>query len=181
MPHTDHPGRHLARDADCDDWSQHPEMVIAERAISAASPGALLLHHDALAGNPLDPACHPTLDGRRIVELIVDGLASQGFRCVSLSQLLRLRDVHRTLWFVSVFSFSPPGSRACQDAHRVWVSGQPPRGLRKHRDTTVVPALKTPKCSRQQGSYYEPLYLFKFATTLKSSAGVDVHILASFL
>jgi peptidoglycan/xylan/chitin deacetylase (PgdA/CDA1 family) len=85
--------------ADCDDWSERPEVVISERAISAAAPGALLLLHDALAGNPLDPASHPTLDRRRLVELIVDGLASQGFRSVSLSELLRLGEVHRTLWF----------------------------------------------------------------------------------
>jgi peptidoglycan/xylan/chitin deacetylase (PgdA/CDA1 family) len=85
--------------ADCDDWSQQAETVIAERAVSAASPGVLLLLHDALEGNPLDPACHPTLDRRKLVELVVDGLASQGFRSVSLSELLRLGDVHRTLWF----------------------------------------------------------------------------------
>jgi peptidoglycan/xylan/chitin deacetylase (PgdA/CDA1 family) len=85
--------------ADCDDWSQHPEGVIAERAISAASPGAVLLLHDVLAESPFDPAHPPTLDRRRVVELVVDGLASQGFRSVSLANLLRLGDVHRTLWF----------------------------------------------------------------------------------
>ena len=85
--------------ADCDDWSQHPESVIAERAVGAASPGGLLLLHDALAGDPLDPACHPTLDRRKIVELVVEGLASRGYRSVSLSKLLGLGQVHRTLWF----------------------------------------------------------------------------------
>lgn len=85
--------------ADCDDWSQHPESIIAERAIGAASPGGLLLLHDALAGNPLDPAILPTLDRRRMVELVVEGLAFRRFRSMSLSELLRQGDVHRTLWF----------------------------------------------------------------------------------
>lgn len=85
--------------ADCEDWSQHPETVIADRAISGASPGALLLLHDALAGDPLEPASPPTLDRIRMVEQVVEGLASRGFRSVSLSELLRLGEVHRTLWF----------------------------------------------------------------------------------
>lgn len=85
--------------ADCEDWSQHPEKVIAERAIGAASSGAILLLHDAYAGNPLDRANPPMLNRIEVVELIADGLTCKGFTCVSLTELLRLGNAHRTLWF----------------------------------------------------------------------------------
>jgi peptidoglycan/xylan/chitin deacetylase (PgdA/CDA1 family) len=85
--------------ADCDDWSQHPEAVIAARAVRAAAPGALLLLHDGLAGNPLDIASPPALDRALIAALVVEGLESLGLRGVSLSELLKHGEVHRTLWF----------------------------------------------------------------------------------
>jgi peptidoglycan/xylan/chitin deacetylase (PgdA/CDA1 family) len=85
--------------ADCDDWTQHPEEHIADLAVAAASPGAILLLHDVLADSPPDPSYRLILDRRKIVELVLGGLTSRSFQSVSLSELLRLGDVHRTLWF----------------------------------------------------------------------------------
>lgn len=87
--------------ADCDDWSQHAEGEIADRALSSATPGAILLLHDTLAADPLDPAIHPDLDRAKIVALILEGLRGRGLESLSLSKLLDKGDVHRTLWFRS--------------------------------------------------------------------------------
>ena len=85
--------------ADCDDWSQHPETHIAKKAVDAASPGAVLLLHDTLAADPLDPAVHPNIDRKLMVELVLEGLAARGLRSASMTQLLEQGDAHRTMWF----------------------------------------------------------------------------------
>jgi peptidoglycan/xylan/chitin deacetylase (PgdA/CDA1 family) len=85
--------------ADCDDWSKHPEAVIAKRASDAASPGGVLLLHDTLANDPLVSIVDPNLDRRMLVDLVIQGLGSRGYRSISLSELLRCGKPHRTLWF----------------------------------------------------------------------------------
>lgn len=85
--------------SDCDDWTQHPEESIAERAVDAAFPGRLLLLHDSIAADPQEYAHHPVLKRDLIAELIMQGLASRGLRGASLSELLNRGSAHRTLWF----------------------------------------------------------------------------------
>lgn len=85
--------------ADCEDWEQHPEELIAQRAIDAASPGGVLLLHDSLAADPEVPASDPDLDRERIADLVVAGLRARGLRAVSVSELLAGRPLHRTAWF----------------------------------------------------------------------------------
>lgn len=84
---------------DCDDWSPHPEATIAARVIGSASPGSVLLLHDALAEDPDEPTEDPGLDRRVIVRSILAGLRSNGLASVSMTELLRRGSVHRTLWF----------------------------------------------------------------------------------
>jgi peptidoglycan/xylan/chitin deacetylase (PgdA/CDA1 family) len=83
---------------DCDDWTERPESLIAGKAVRAVSPGALLLLHDSLAVDPENPSTLPNLDRKKIVQLIVEGLASRGFRAASLRELLRYGNAHRTVW-----------------------------------------------------------------------------------
>lgn len=85
--------------ADCEDWEQHPESVIARRAIEAASPGGVLLLHDSLAADPESPGSDPVLDREKIADLVVAGLRARGLRAVSVSELLAGRPLHRTAWF----------------------------------------------------------------------------------
>lgn len=87
--------------ADCDDWSQHPPERIAGKAIAQATPGAVLLLHDTLAADPLDPMALPDLDRAMIVKFVLDGLGSRGLNSVSLGTLMGNGNAHRTMWFRS--------------------------------------------------------------------------------
>jgi len=85
--------------ADCEDWVQRPEERIAQQAIEAARPGAVLLLHDSLAADPDEPLDNPTLDRPKIADLVLAGLDERGYRAVSMSELLQGRQAHRTAWF----------------------------------------------------------------------------------
>lgn len=85
--------------ADCEDWVQRPEALIAQQAIEHATPGGVLLLHDGLAADPKVPAPNPHLDRSAIAEMIMVGLKSRGLRGVSVSELLTLGKPHFTVWF----------------------------------------------------------------------------------
>ena len=85
--------------ADCEDWTQQPEQLIAKRALEAVGPGAVLLLHDSLAADPEVPAPNPDLDRATILDLVLTGLNARGLKGVSISELLTDRRPHRTAWF----------------------------------------------------------------------------------
>lgn len=84
---------------DCQDWTQQPEQIIAQRAVDTVKSGSVLLLHDSLAADPEVPAPNPSLDRARIVELVLRGLDARGIRGVSVTELLTDRRVHLTAWF----------------------------------------------------------------------------------
>ena len=85
--------------ADCADWEDDSEDVIANRAISAAKPGEVLLLHDAFYPEPDGSSIVPKFDRGTVVSRVVQGLAQRGFGAASLSSLLKTRRAHRTAWF----------------------------------------------------------------------------------
>lgn len=85
--------------ADCQDWTQQPEQLIAKRAVETVASGAVLLLHDSLAADPEVPAPNPDLDRATIVDLVLTGLDARGLKSVSMSELLTGRRPHRTAWF----------------------------------------------------------------------------------
>lgn len=85
--------------ADCQDWTQQPEQLIAQRAVETLVPGAVLLLHDSLAADPEVPAPNPNLDRARIVDLVLTGIDARQLQGVSVSELLTGRRPHLTAWF----------------------------------------------------------------------------------
>lgn len=83
--------------ADCDDWNEHREAAIADRALAGAKRGAILLLHDCLA----DAATQPRVERAEVVRLVVAGLATRGMASVGLGTLLEIGKPSRTLWFRS--------------------------------------------------------------------------------
>jgi peptidoglycan/xylan/chitin deacetylase (PgdA/CDA1 family) len=71
--------------ADANDWNPHPVEELVDRIVSQATPGDILLLHDGWETNPV-------ADRQRTVAavpLILEKLKAQGFRFVTVPDLLR--------------------------------------------------------------------------------------------
>lgn len=92
--------------ASSQDWRGDPAEVLASRIMSAISPGGIVLMHDswqppppehAVAGEPdvlADRA--PTLAA---LELVIPALQAQGYRLVTVADLLAMGRPRRLRWF----------------------------------------------------------------------------------
>ncbi len=90
-----------------DDWRGDPSQDIASRAIDQTRPGGIILLHDGWepAANDISPK--PTHDRLRdrtptiqALPIIVDTLTRQGYRFVTVPDLLKLGRPRRQRWFV---------------------------------------------------------------------------------
>ena len=74
--------------ASAGDWATNDAQLVARRILAGARPGAILLLHDGLDGNPSA--------NREVVvkalPLILDGLRAQGLSAVRLDHLLGTGD-----------------------------------------------------------------------------------------
>lgn len=84
---------------DAADWYDDAPDLIAARALLSLEPGAIILFHDGLQGDPDDVPDVTTFDRAAAVRLILAGLDSQGYRAMSVSRLIAHGRPHRTAWF----------------------------------------------------------------------------------
>ncbi len=78
------------------DWEDDDAATVAARARAAVHPGAVLLLHDARGDGP--PGALPAHDVAAATRLLLDGLDADGYRCLTVGELLAGRTVARTLW-----------------------------------------------------------------------------------
>jgi peptidoglycan/xylan/chitin deacetylase (PgdA/CDA1 family) len=74
--------------ASAGDWATHDAALVARRILKGARPGAILLLHDGLDGNP--SANREVLV--QALPLILDGLKEKGLSPVRLDRLLGTGD-----------------------------------------------------------------------------------------
>ena len=84
----DHHMRMVLWSVSAGDWATNDVQLVARRILAGARPGAILLLHDGLDGNP-------SADREVLVKalpLILDGLRAKGLSAVRLDRLLGTRD-----------------------------------------------------------------------------------------
>jgi peptidoglycan-N-acetylglucosamine deacetylase len=88
------------------DWFDAPPQEIADRAVGALHPGAILLLHDSPDGNPDDnpagdatgrPGAPPAFSRADVTRRILDGMCGGGFTSVTVGDLLRRYPAVRSL------------------------------------------------------------------------------------
>jgi peptidoglycan/xylan/chitin deacetylase (PgdA/CDA1 family) len=82
-----------------EDWHELGIGHIADMAVSRATPGGILLLHDAYTEDPRQRAAAPTFDRGEMVDAVLRRLTAAGLRGVTVSQLLRGRKTERRAWF----------------------------------------------------------------------------------
>jgi peptidoglycan/xylan/chitin deacetylase (PgdA/CDA1 family) len=90
-------------DVDTNDWRKRTAAQITETVLRSVQPGSIVLFHDRLQGS---------LDAQGP---IIDGLRARGYRFVTISQLLALREQPSTLHRPSTDSSRVPATRANPD------------------------------------------------------------------
>jgi peptidoglycan/xylan/chitin deacetylase (PgdA/CDA1 family) len=82
------------------DWEDQPVAGVAERAAAALTPGGILVLHDAIAGDPREPAPPaPTFDRAEAVDRFLTGLPAADWRPTTVGGLLAAGRTTRTAWF----------------------------------------------------------------------------------
>jgi peptidoglycan/xylan/chitin deacetylase (PgdA/CDA1 family) len=84
---------------DAEDWVDRPPAEVARRAMRGVAPGAILLLHDGLEGDPEGNPVVTSFDRGELVRLILAGLTAKDYEATSVSGLLAGREPHRTAWF----------------------------------------------------------------------------------
>lgn len=84
---------------ECDDWLPLTENDVAQRAVTRAAPGNIVLLHDGLVPDPDRPTPPTTLDRGAMVSATTAALAARGFRGVTVSELLTRHRARTTAWF----------------------------------------------------------------------------------
>lgn len=85
--------------ATCQDWERLPPEEIARRAIERLQPGGILLLHDYVEPDVLQPVPLPDFDRAQLVERILIDLSAKGFETVGVTDLITRWPERRTLWF----------------------------------------------------------------------------------
>ena len=80
------------------DWFDAPAQEIADRAVRALHPGAILLMHD-VTDEPMstDPNPRPTFSRAEVAEGLLDGALASGYDFLTVSRLLRRYPAVRSL------------------------------------------------------------------------------------
>jgi peptidoglycan/xylan/chitin deacetylase (PgdA/CDA1 family) len=86
-------------DLDSFDWLGGNEQEVADSVITQATEGAIVLAHDGRAGIDEQCALDPPFDRAGMAELLIGGLARRGLHNITVSDLLAVGNVHRTVWF----------------------------------------------------------------------------------
>lgn len=75
---------------DAVDWVDDDEAAIAERALGAVHPGAVILLHDDRADlHKIQPGEHaPAFDRAKVLTLILERLDAEGYASLTMSELL---------------------------------------------------------------------------------------------
>jgi len=83
-----------------EDWFEAPAQEIADRAVQALHPGAVVLLHDTNdpAPTPAGPV-RPTFSRAEVADRLLDGASASGFRTLPLSQMLDRYPAVRSLTF----------------------------------------------------------------------------------
>lgn len=85
--------------ATCQDWEVLEIEEITNRALDRLEPGGILLLHDYVEPDVLDPVELPSFDRAALVESIVSRLVDDGYRLVTVDELVSDYPVRKTLWF----------------------------------------------------------------------------------
>ncbi|MET9375436.1 polysaccharide deacetylase family protein [Streptomyces sp. NPDC002992] len=92
-------------DLDSLDWRGGNERDVADSVVTRATAGTIVLAHDGRAAIDEGASPHPPFDRARMAELLIGGLARRGLRTITVSDLLAIGDVRRTVWFSH---YTPP-------------------------------------------------------------------------
>lgn len=86
---------------DIEDWVDQPIDTLVSRALAEAHPGGVLLLHDTLAEDPLDPAtsARVSFDRPEMVAGVVGGLQAAGWGLMTVGLLLESGRHWRSVWF----------------------------------------------------------------------------------
>lgn len=80
------------------DWYDAPAAEVAERAVRALHPGAIVLLHDTTdPAQSTDPRPGPTFSRAEVARQILDGVDARGFRTMPVGELLRRYPAVRSL------------------------------------------------------------------------------------
>lgn len=89
-----------------DDWQGDPAGAVAERVLADVQPGGIILLHDDVEPPAhqvgWQPADEPLRDRSPMVEalpMIIEPLQSQGYRFVTLQEMIRMAQLVRQSWF----------------------------------------------------------------------------------
>jgi peptidoglycan-N-acetylglucosamine deacetylase len=80
------------------DWYDAPAAEVADRAVRALHPGAIVLLHDTTdPAQSTDPRPSPTFSRAEVARRILDGVDAGGFRTMPVGELLRRYPAVRSL------------------------------------------------------------------------------------
>jgi peptidoglycan/xylan/chitin deacetylase (PgdA/CDA1 family) len=89
-----------------DDWQGDQASVVAERVLKGVQPGGIILLHDGWEPPAHQPAWQPEwalLQDRSptigALPMIIEPLQDQGYRFVTLPEMMRMRPLTRRSWF----------------------------------------------------------------------------------
>ncbi|TQJ09171.1 peptidoglycan/xylan/chitin deacetylase (PgdA/CDA1 family) [Lapillicoccus jejuensis] len=85
--------------ADAQDWVDRSGEEVSRDAVSAVSPGGILLLHERLEPDPLRGSPTTSFDRVRMVEGVLDGLVGRGLSATSVSGLEEEARLVRSAWF----------------------------------------------------------------------------------
>ena len=85
--------------ADAEDWTDQTPDECADRARARLEPGGILLLHDGFAPEHGSDEPPPSLERAAALDLLLRGLAEDGYRATSVGKLLDLYPARRTAWF----------------------------------------------------------------------------------
>ena len=85
--------------ADAEDWADQTPVECAGRARARLEPGGILLLHDGFAPEHGSDEPPPSLERAAALDLLLAGLAEDGYRATSVGKLLDVYPARRTAWF----------------------------------------------------------------------------------
>ena len=81
------------------DWEGGTPAEVTARGLTGIAPGRILLLHDGYEPDPRQPIPDLKLDRGAVAALLMDQLATRGYRTATISQLVTGRPPIRTAWF----------------------------------------------------------------------------------
>jgi peptidoglycan/xylan/chitin deacetylase (PgdA/CDA1 family) len=85
--------------ADAEDWIDQTPTECAARGRAGLEPGGILLLHDGFAPEYGSDEPPPSLERAAALDLLLSGMAEDGYRATSVGKLLSTFPARRTAWF----------------------------------------------------------------------------------